>query len=147
MRVKSCLDAKSSLEIRSLLELFWLRKVNYWPSGYHGPNNSHSLDGLLVYLDAQQNLDGKRPIEEQMDQLKEQMDQLIQPFYDSPYYYAAAKWGLSSDESCTLFQKQIPLTLLFKRAESIIQKHGFTFPPFGALKLPVPKPVPRIRSF
>ncbi len=145
MLIKSCLDAKSSSEIRSLLELFWLRKVNYCPSGYHGPNNSHSLDGLLVYLDAQQTLERHHPVEKQVDQLEEQMDQLIKPFYDSPYYYAAAKWGLSSDEACTLFQKQIPLALLFKRAESIIQKHGFTFHPFGALRVPTPRPVPRIR--
>lgn len=124
MRIKSCLDQESASEIRDLLHLFWLGEVNYCPSGYHGSKNSHSLDGLLVYLDA-------KKLAKEQHLIPEQMKTLVHPFYDSPYYYAAAKWGLDSNEACSLFQKQIPLRVLFKRAELLIKKHGLVFLPLN----------------
>jgi len=88
MRIKSCLAQEGASEIRDLLHLFWRGIVNYYPSGYYGPGNSHSLDGLLVYLDATKSSESQYSV-------SERRKVLFHPFYDSPYYSAAAKWGVT----------------------------------------------------
>lgn len=121
--IKSRVDQESISEIRELLYLFWSAQIPYCMNSYHGLDNAHSLDGLVLYLDAKR-------ISNPTSSLESQMINLAASFYESPYYYAAAKWGLSSDEACSLFQQGIPLEQLIKTASNIAQFYQLSFPTF-----------------